>query len=54
MLILNLKEGFEIVGYHASPEDGPEILLEKQLGADPDHDTSLMTRTLTKRWGPPL
>lgn len=31
MLMLNIKSGFEIVGFHSSDEGGPKILLEKKL-----------------------
>lgn len=31
MLALNIKSGFEIVGYHSSDEGGPKIMLEKKL-----------------------
>lgn len=30
-MILNLKQGFEITGYHSSDEGGPKIMLEKKL-----------------------
>jgi GNAT superfamily N-acetyltransferase len=30
-LLLNIKSGFEITGYHASDEAGPKIMLEKKL-----------------------
>jgi GNAT superfamily N-acetyltransferase len=32
MLILNLKHGFEVIGFHDSDEGGPKIVLEKNLG----------------------
>lgn len=31
MLMLNIKMGFEIVGYHSSDHGGPKILLEKRI-----------------------
>ncbi len=31
MLLLNIKMGFEIIGYHSSDEGGPKIVLEKTL-----------------------
>lgn len=31
MLLLNLKFGFDVIGYHSSDEGGPKIFLEKKL-----------------------
>ncbi len=31
MLLLNIKFGFDVIGFHASDEGGPKILLEKRL-----------------------